>query len=278
MQAAFAPLAPCLYNTPMLLTRELRFSVGPPLDEPVTNSTAGWPSSTGVQPYLTLQATVAGEPNPQTGYLCNIRDLDRLMRERALPLVNRLVAAVGARPVTGERIIAAIAEELGPYAPSGTRWAGWKLNTTPFLSYATREGHMIRVTQRFEFAAAHRLHCAGLSDEQNRATFGKCNNPNGHGHNYELEVTVVGELDPTSGYVIPLPRFEQIVNERVIERLDHKHLNADCAEFRELNPSVENIVRVIWGLLEGRLAPAKLDRVRVWETGKTSAEYGGSEQ
>ncbi len=79
--------------------------------------------------------------------------------------------------------------------------------------------------------------------------------------------------DERTGAVLPLPRFEQVVKERVIDRLDHKHLNVDTAEFRSLNPSVENIARVIWGMLRGHVAPARLALVRVWETPKTYAEY-----
>ncbi|MBI4579727.1 MAG: 6-carboxytetrahydropterin synthase [Planctomycetes bacterium] len=134
---------------------------------------------------------------------------------------------------------------------------------------------MLSVTQTFEFAAAHRLHCATMTDEENRAYFGKCNNPNGHGHNYVLEVTVAGAGDAPSPCVLPAARFEQIVKQRVLDRFDHKHLNQDCPEFRELNPSVENIARTIWGLLDGQFAPARLARVRVWETAKTYAEYSG---
>ncbi|NLU22175.1 MAG: 6-carboxytetrahydropterin synthase [Phycisphaerae bacterium] len=134
------------------------------------------------------------------------------------------------------------------------------------------------MTQSFEFAAAHRLHCADMSEARNYEIFGKCNNPNGHGHNYQLEVTVAGRPDPATGHVIPLRQMEEIVNERVINRFDHKHLNQDCPEFRTLNPSVENITRVIWGLLEGQFGAARLARVRVWETAKTYAEYEGSEK
>ena len=135
---------------------------------------------------------------------------------------------------------------------------------------------MVLLTQQFEFSAAHRLHCPQLSAEENRRTFGKCNNPGGHGHNYLLEVTVIGTPDPKTGAVLSLPQFEQTVQERVIDRLDHKHLNADTPEFRDVNPSVENIARVIWGMLERHVGPATLHRVRVWETAKTCAEYAGA--
>ena len=135
---------------------------------------------------------------------------------------------------------------------------------------------MVYLTQQFELSAAHRLHCPSLSDEQNRATFGKCNNPSGHGHNYLLEVTLAGRPDERTGALLPLPRFEEIVKSQVIDVLDHKHLNADTAQFRDVNPSVENIARVIWGMLVGKLGQAALHRIRVWETPKTWAEYDGS--
>lgn len=134
---------------------------------------------------------------------------------------------------------------------------------------------MIRLTQSFEFAAAHRLYCPELDDQENQRLFGKCSNPNGHGHNYVLEVTVGGEPDEATGTIVDPPHFERTVNQRVIERFDHKHLNLDCAEFQSLNPSVENIARVIWDRLDGGFERCRLLGIRVWETPKTYAEYCG---
>ena len=136
---------------------------------------------------------------------------------------------------------------------------------------------MLSVTQSFEFAAAHRLHCPNMSAEENRAYFGKCNNANGHAHNYVLEVTITGRPEQFSPRLLPTVHFEQTVRAQVIERFDHKHLNEDCPEFRDMNPSVENLARTIWGLLESHIAPAHLVKVRVWETPKTYAEYDGKE-
>ena len=133
---------------------------------------------------------------------------------------------------------------------------------------------MIRLSQKFEFSAAHRLHNPALSDEQNRATFGKCNNPHGHGHNYELQFTLVGE--PTDrGVLVDVPAFERIVSETVIDRFDHRHLNTELPEFRELIPSVENIAMVIYQLLRPAFERerARLASVTVWETPKTWCEY-----
>lgn len=132
---------------------------------------------------------------------------------------------------------------------------------------------MVEVTQTFEFSASHRLHVPALSEEDNLRTFGRCNNPAGHGHNYRLEVTVAGAVSEKTGRVVSLPEFEAVVKREVIDRFDHKHLNSDTEEFAALNPSVENMARTIWGLLAGKVAPARLRRVRVWETAKTYAEY-----
>jgi len=137
------------------------------------------------------------------------------------------------------------------------------------------------VRQQFSFAASHRLHVTELSDEENRLVFGKCNNPSGHGHNYKLETAVEIDAQPLENNNLPRPfdatELEALVRETVIERFDHKNLNADCAEFAALNPSVENIARVCYELLEPAVGNegVALREVRLWETEKTSCTYPG---
>lgn len=265
------------------LTREVRFSVDRDwaghveFSRPVTNSWAGWPSAVGIVPYLRLRATVAGEPDAATGYLCNIVLLDDLLRRHAIPYAAESLREHGWR-MPAEHLLDHIWERMREEAPMYAPLVALELCVTPCLRYAIKRERpeMILLTQQFEFAAAHRLHCPELSDEENVRTFGKCNNPRGHGHNYLLEVTVAGEPDAQTGVVLPLPRFEEIVKERVIDRLDHQHLNEDTEEFREVNPSVENIARVVWELLAEHVRPATLHTVRVWETPKTWAEYAGA--
>lgn len=262
------------------LTRDVRFSVDRDwsghisFDRPITNSWGGWPSAVGLTPYLTLRATLAGEPDPITGYVCNISVIDRLLRECAIPFIARKLHECGWR-VSAETLLVAIRDEVREEVPAGTTLERLELAATPFLRYAVNqeEPHVVHVTQQFEFSAAHRLHCPQFSDEANRATFGKCNNPSGHGHNYVVDVTIRGEPSDSSGSLLPLPEFEAIVKERVIDVLDHKHLNLDTPHFRKLNPSVENIARVVFELLEDRVGPARLASVRVYETPKTSAEF-----
>jgi 6-pyruvoyltetrahydropterin/6-carboxytetrahydropterin synthase len=104
---------------------------------------------------------------------------------------------------------------------------------------------MIRVTRRYRFAASHRLHSDRFSEQQNRELYGKCNNPRGHGHDYVLEVTATGPLDPVSGQAVNIPALDRLVTGQVVRDFDHKYVNADLAEFQHLVPTSENIIRVI---------------------------------
>jgi 6-pyruvoyltetrahydropterin/6-carboxytetrahydropterin synthase len=133
--------------------------------------------------------------------------------------------------------------------------------------YATRKAH---------FNAAHRLHNPERSDEWNRRTFGKCNNPNFHGHNYHLEVTVAGEPDEERGYVVDLGDLKAVIEERVLEKVDHQNLNRDVPFMDGVLPSTENFAIGIWRQLEGHLpAGARLHRVRLYETERNLVDYYG---
>src|SRR6185503_7401925 len=125
----------------------------------------------------------------------NIRVLDALLREHAIPMAARCLRDRGVG-LTGERLVQDLWREIVEMAPTGCRFECLRLATTPFLTYAVLAGEddMVELSQCFEFSAAHRLHVPALSDEENRRTFGKCNNPRGHGHNYQVEVTVAGPV------------------------------------------------------------------------------------
>lgn len=264
------------------LTREVRFSVDRDWAghiEPgraVTNAWAGWPSAVGLVPFLQLRASVVGDPHPITGYLCNITEIDRLLREHAIPYIAQRLSEHGWR-ASAECMLRQLWSRVQPHTPPPATLTDLELLATPYLRYrvSIEDAEMVHLTQQFEFSAAHRLHCESLSADENHRTFGKCNNPNGHGHNYVVEVTVSAAPDDATGTVIPLPRFERIVKERVIDVLDHTHLNIDTHEFAHVNPSVENIARVIFGMLSPHVAPARLSNVRVYETPKTWADYAG---
>jgi 6-pyruvoyltetrahydropterin/6-carboxytetrahydropterin synthase len=131
------------------------------------------------------------------------------------------------------------------------------------------------VTRRVHFNAAHRLHNPAESDAWNRATFGPCNNPNFHGHNYELEVTVEGPIDIATGYVLDITVLKQLVDEHVSSVLDHRNLNLDVPWFRGHIPSAENIAVFCWQALSPVLPTGRLLRVRLWETPRNYVEYHG---
>ncbi|MBU3658971.1 MAG: 6-carboxytetrahydropterin synthase, partial [Flavobacteriales bacterium] len=111
----------------------------------------------------------------------------------------------------------------------------------------------MKVCRRVTFNSAHRLYRKDWSDEQNDAIFGKCNNPNYHGHNYILEIWIEGSIDPETGYVIDLKIVKDIAKSEIEERFDHRNLNLDCPEFKDLNPTAENIAVVCWNLLRAKL-------------------------
>lgn len=131
----------------------------------------------------------------------------------------------------------------------------------------------VAVFRREHFNAAHRLHVPEWDDATNRKVFGKCNLPNYHGHNYELEVKLTGEPDPRTGYVMDLKLLSDIIREEVLQRFDHKNLNLDTKEFRHLNPTAENIVVVIYNLLRPRIDERLELQVRLYETPRNFVEY-----
>ena len=134
---------------------------------------------------------------------------------------------------------------------------------------------MVTVTRRLHFSAAHRVHNPALSDEENRRTFGKCNNPNWHGHNYILDVSVRGPVDARTGYVIDLSRVKQIVEQEVIAKVDHRNLNLEVDFLRDVIPTTENVVVAFWRVLHPALRPAGLTRLVLWETVNNYVEYDG---
>jgi 6-pyruvoyltetrahydropterin/6-carboxytetrahydropterin synthase len=133
----------------------------------------------------------------------------------------------------------------------------------------------VTVTRLLRFNAAHRVHNSALSDEENTRLFGKCNNPNFHGHNYTLEVSVSGEPDPVTGYVIDLGVVKGTVERAFIDHVDHKNFNLDVPFMKGTNPTTENIIVACWRQLEPALKPARLTRLRLWETENNYVDYEG---
>ena len=134
---------------------------------------------------------------------------------------------------------------------------------------------MVLLTRRAEFSASHFYYDEKLSEAENVRLFGKCANRNGHGHNYTLEVTVAGAVDPVSGFVVDLKRLKEVIEREVISVYDHRHLNLELPEFKTAMPTTENIAIAIWRRLENKIDNAKLTRVRVYEMPDLYAEYRG---
>lgn len=131
----------------------------------------------------------------------------------------------------------------------------------------------VAVYRKEHFNSAHRLHNAALSDAENAAIFGKCNLPNYHGHNYNLTVKVVGEIDPKTGYVIDTKLLSELIRENIIEKFDHKNLNLDTVEFKNLNPTAENIAMVIFNILRPKLDTRFELKITLYETERNYVEY-----
>jgi len=229
----------------------------------------------GLGTYYEFEVCCQGEPDEATGYLVNIKHIDQAVRASVLPAVHTALRTDAARDPA--RLLPELTRSLAASLDVRLVALTWKLSPTYALEYRMNEPSDILMRQRFEFAAAHRLNVSELSPEENRHVFGKCNNPSGHGHNYEIEVCV---RKPLSDRAMHLAELERLVDETIIQRFDHKHLNLDTAEFATdsgLNPSVENIARVCYDLLAPAVASGSgnpsLASVTVWETPKTSCTY-----
>jgi 6-pyruvoyltetrahydropterin/6-carboxytetrahydropterin synthase len=247
------------------LTRQVRLAIHSSDESPgnVRNGHAGFPAMQGLEPLVMVQVTLGGTPEKSSGYLVNIKQIDETVRRDGLPLLKESLGGHDAAKMAGRMF-----QRFAQVWPQLQEAA---IALSPYTAYSVRatEHPMVRFSHKFEFSAAHRLHNPDLDAAANAALFGKCNNPNGHGHNYELQVTLRGRL-------VPAAKLEEIVFAHVIARFDHKFLNLDTAEFRRLNPTVENIAQTIYKLLKAPLAQAAADlaSVTVWETPKTWCEYG----
>lgn len=267
------------------LKRTIRFSINPtpppgspPAPRKGANGFAASPPMSGLGRHYEIDAICRGEPDPVTGYLVDIKDIDHAVRQGAIPLI---ADACQNRPETDPLLLmppifAAVAKGLEPKL----HHLVWRLS--PYYSVEMQADAPSRacLRQRFDFAASHRLHTPALSDDENRRRFGKCNNPTGHGHNYRIEPCVEVPVGPGAPPPFSLDRLEQITDELVIQRFDHKNLNTDTDEFAPhtgLIPTVEHIARVCYHLLAPAVAAASpgasLRSVTVWETDRTSCTY-----
>lgn len=234
---------------------------------------------TGLGAHYELVVNCRGRVSEVPGYLINIKEIDQVVRAVAVPEIQRRLHTGGAQP--GEilpDLMSSMREPLRGLLTS-MRWM-----LTPYYSaeMTIAAPTTVLIRQKFDFCAAHRLHVASLSDEENRRLFGKCNYPGGHGHNYQLEPCIAVSLDSTGKQRFVVQELERLADDLIVQRFDHKNLNQDTTEFRDgsgLNPSVENIARVCFELLVGAVSSAnpaaRLQSVTVWESDRTSCTYPG---
>lgn len=230
-----------------------------------------------------LEASVRGKTDEQTGMVVNIKTLDDILQERVVEVfdqrsINDEVEEFIDISPTLENIGRVIMARLNNL-PFGVELTRLRIYETPllFADFDTNEETIVKLTRGYEFAASHRLQIDSMSDAENQSLFGKCNNENGHGHNYELEVTVTGIVDSRTGMLADIGEVDRVVRKEVVDRYDHKHLNLDLPEFDGINPTTEAITRTIWRRLNGKL-PAKLDKVLVRETARNIFEYSGEDE
>ena len=137
---------------------------------------------------------------------------------------------------------------------------------------------MVFVTRKAQFSASHRLYNPSWSDQRNAEVFGKCNNPNGHGHNYEMEVTVGGDPAPETGMVIDLKKLADIIEQEVIEQVDHKHMNQDVPFMEGMVPTAENMAVAFWKILDPKIREGKLVSIKLYESANNFVEYRGEQK
>ncbi len=256
------------------------------------------PGESGGGHNFVCELAVGGQIDPVTGMVVNIKDVDAVLKSRALAALDgktldRHVPYFRDAPPTLENLARFLWAECAPALAAQSPLHRLTLWATPLwwvqlaralpssISAQAPEGHpMLFVTRAYEFAASHRLHSPQLSDADNLALFGKCNWPNGHGHNYEVEVTLGGEPNAHTGQILSLEALDTLVDEEILKPFDHRFLNADVPEFAQLTPTSENLTRVIWDKLarrigDGALGTAHLRKVVVRETARNFFEYMG---
>lgn len=234
-----------------------------------------------------LEVTIEGEVDSTDGMVVNIKTLDAILENLIEPLdhkmLNQSLPEFRDAVPTTERLAQVLWSRL-PKEIGRARARALKLQEHPglYVELEGKEPAMVYLTRSVEFAAAHRLHSEALSPDENRRVYGKCNNPNGHGHNYVAEITVKGDPDARTGVVVDLGKLDELLKHEIDERFDHKHLNLDTPYFKDRVPTAENIARAIWELIEKKVPACResgkvaLHRVRLIETARSWFDYFGA--
>jgi 6-pyruvoyltetrahydropterin/6-carboxytetrahydropterin synthase len=269
-----------MMNSMVRLGRLVRFSIDPFLDTPGGgfNAYASKPAGEGLSLFLELVVELVGPPTAETGLLVNVREIDRAVRRYAVPVFTEQIRASFRRgehigfPNIAAMLVAAHERLRDKFGPAHVDRLTLRLNPFRNLAMDTKAPNLLYFSEKFEFAATHKLWNDRFSEAQNLKVFGKCANPTGHGHNYLVEVTV---KTPVAGPALEVGAFERIVEAQLMQVVDHKNLNLDVPAFHERIPTVENIAVFAWEHLAGRFGPAQLHCVTVWESDRTYCSYYG---
>lgn len=261
------------------LTRVVRFSVNPFLDETPAggNSYSAKPSGEGLAIYFSLEVELSGEVDPQTGFVINLTEIDKNVRTYAVPIFDATIRESYRKlqHIDFRQTINLLAQAFGTlggkFASAKVERMALFLNPFRKIEIYSQESEVIYYSEKFEFAAMHKLWNESFSEEKNHDVFGKCANPAGHGHNYIVEVQVALGKGEEFSY----GNFQRIVDENFISLLDHKNLNIDVAYFKDKITTVENITTFGWEKLAGKLAGAKLNKLTIWENDRAFCTYRG---
>ena len=266
------------------LGRKVRFSINPflPQDSRGANSFSSEPAGEGLSIFFELFVALVGKVDPATGFITNVVDVDKTVRQYVVPVFAEKARDYFKRgrhvglPELADLLKSAKEQLTGRFGSAKVGELNLALN--PFrkvaIDYesATENCKMIYFSEKFEFAAMHKLWNEDFTPQKNFEVFGKCANPTGHGHNYVIEVTVKTDAK-ADGFKIG--RFQKVVQENLIEAIDHKNLNADVPYFAKVIPTVENIAIFAWNGIADKFDKATLYCVTVWETDKTCCFYYG---
>ena len=264
------------------LGRVVRFSINPFSPEVAgSNSYASKPSCEDLGLFFELFVELSGNVEPASGFVVNVHQIDRAVRRFVVPEFVRYLQ-IHFKKRKGVNLAGMFdllevsrAKLVNKFGSSRLRQLSLSLNPFRTITLKGEDKEMLYFSEKFEFAAMHKLWNKDFSEQRNLDEFGKCANPTGHGHNYIIEVTVKlpDGYDTAKPEEFRIGEFERIVEKEFIELVDHKNLNADVPEFCDTNPTVENISAFAWGRLIGKFYAVKLHKVKIWENDRTYCTY-----
>ena len=255
------------------LSRQIRFAVDPfGISDCGANSYCAKPTTNVLGLYLALWVELESKVNLDTGFVVNVVDIDKVVRDNAVKFFDNFIKQKfsAKQEITFEHIAGLLSEVWSvlenKFPPAKICNLAVELMPSRKLAIRERNGNMLYFSEKFEFAASHTLWNKKFTDAENDAVFGKCANRTGHGHNYIVEVTI---KKPTGGEPLKAGTFEKAVNEQFIQVVDHKNLNTDVPQFIKVNPTVENISEFAFNCLSGKFPDCTLDSITIWESDRT---------